>query len=366
MTVISRARTLAWPVAKPLLRWKADFNCSYSLHHTAIFREYLSPDLVGHFSGIMKRPGPLLVGRIGGSDYELVARHFHDPHCFASEAAYAKAVERVMQFNGYFDLENRQDNFSKFLDDNVGYYKRADCLTYGGARLIRRFARNAFKQPEGKFLEYICAGKDLIQYSFIEALIPFLQSFQDWGQEKTILIVSPFSRSLELQYRRRNHLIKGYRFPDFQLATCSSPITYSTPTDSKATLRVVTGNWHEECQVMASRIAEIQFDIALLSCASYTMFLGDFIRSTLGKKAIYLGGMLNPMFNIYGRRYDTAFFNDLMNLEWQIDALENPDVEHLVGGRGVPSEALEAYFGIRPPELRRAREQGGYRQRQGL
>ena len=87
------------------------------------------------------------------------------------------------------------------------------------------------------------------------------------------------------------------------------------------------------------------------------MYLGDFIRNSLGKKALYLGGMLKPMFNIYGQRYDYAYLNDLMNLECQIDALENQDYEHLQGGRSRQSEALQAYFGIRPRQAFLASEQ---------
>jgi len=329
----------------------------YRLRHTTILSEPLSPELALHFSSIMNRPGPLFVGRIGGSDYDLVSEYFAAPLGFASEAAYAQGARRLMEFNGYFDFENRYENFLRFLDGFVAYYKRADCLTYCGAHLIRQFGRNGFKKSERDFLDYVCAGKELIDYSFIEYLIPFLESFRDWGQDKTVLIVSPFSRSLKRQYEHRDQLIKGYRFPDFRLATCDAPVTYSTPADSRATLRVTTRNWHEQCEVMASGIAGIDFDIALLSCASYSMYLGDFIRNSLGKKALYLGGMLNPMFNIYGHRYDYAYLNDLMNLDCQIDALENEDFAHLQGGRSVANEAFQAYFGTRPREAGLAAKQ---------
>lgn len=142
--------------------------------------------------------------------------------------------------------------------------------------------------------------------------------------------------------------MRDYRFPDFQLATYNSKVTYSTQDDTSMTLHVGTKNWHEECAEMASAIAEIDFDVAFLSCASYSMYLGNFIKNRMGKKALYLGGTLSPMFNIYAPRYDFDYFNDLMNLDFQIDAVENAHVEHLAAGRSTQSEALNAYFGRRP------------------
>ena len=72
------------------------------------------------------------------------------------------------------------------------------------------------------------------------------------------------------------------------------------------------------------------------------------MRHELGKKAVYLGGMLNVMFNIYGERYDTPFFDSLVNLDTRIDALENDELVSVRGGRGVQNEAMRAYFGRAP------------------
>jgi len=319
----------------------------HKVHDATVHADALSPRLVHRFSEIMRQGPPLFVGRIGGSDYDLVVEHFNDPRRFASDERYAYGVGRVREFNGYFDVEDRRENFVRFLEDLAVYYRSADALLYGGGKLIHGFERNRFKKADSRFLDHVCGGKELITYTFIEELSPFLESFRDWGQGKRILVVSPLSRSVESQYRRKDELIKGYRFPEFELATYNSNVTYSTAGDTTATLGVTTRNWHEECLRMAHDIAEIDFDIALLSCASYALFLGDFIRNRLRRTALYMGGVLSPMFNIYGPRYDDEHFNGLMNLERQIDPIENEEVERLQGGRSRHSEALHAYFGRR-------------------
>ena len=54
---------------------------------------------------------------------------------------------------------------------------------------------------------------------------------------------------------------------------------------------------------MFDDIKKIDFDIAFLSCGCYANELGYRIKNQLNKKAIYLGGGLNLLFNIYGKRY---------------------------------------------------------------
>ena len=71
----------------------------------------------------------------------------------------------------------------------------------------------------------------------------------------------------------------------------------------------------------------------------------------LGKKSIYLGGIVNAYFNIYGGRYASMekFHNIFsaagLNLEYQIDPLELADIDKINSGRGKITESLNAYFG---------------------
>jgi hypothetical protein len=309
----------------------------------------LDPNLVWVFSALVAEEGPVFVGRIGGSDYALVNRYFNDSGAFARRAKFVDAVERLQELNGYFDFEHEYANLTKFLADMVSYYRRADCLSYGGAGLIAKFEHNVFRKRDMKLLNHICRGKTIINYTFLESVTPFLQSLKVWGEGRRILIVSPLSRSLEFQYGRLNELIVDYQYPEFDLVTYTSPVTYCTWDDTKETLGVSTNNWHEECHRMADEIADLSFDVALLSCASYSMYLGDFIRQSLGRTAIYTGGILNVMFNIYGERYDTPFFRGFMRADTQIEAFENDDVATLRGGRARPGESLRGYFGRRRP-----------------
>ncbi len=172
----------------------------------------------------------------------------------------------------------------------------------------------------------------------------FLDDFKIFGEGKKILIVSPFSESIQFQYKRKNLLLKNYVYPDFELVTYDTPITYNNEKDSLS--HIETNNWLEQCQKMENDIMKLEFDIALLSCASYSMYLGNVISKKMNKKAIYIGGIMNIFFNIYGRRYaNRPVYDNLKNLEYEIEALEKSEkCDVLFGGKDIKSESLLAYF----------------------
>ena len=123
--------------------------------------------------------------------------------------------------------------------------------------------------------------------------------FYIFRKNKKILIVSPFSESIQFQYKRKDVILKQYSYPDFELVTYDTPITYNNEDD--ALNHIETNNWLEQCEKMENDIMKLDFDIALLSCGSYAMYLGNVISKKMNKKAIYIGGMLNVFFNIYGK-----------------------------------------------------------------
>jgi len=159
----------------------------------------------------------------------------------------------------------------------------------------------------------------------------------------------PLTRAMELVARNRStgipqktlqaltaHLQEGHTFTDaMQLVSGQKRV-------------VNNGGLEVTLKPGRKAYALSEFDVALLSCGSYATALGDFVRHELGKKAVYLGGMLNVMFNIYGERYDTPFFDSLVNLDTRIDALENDELASVRGGRGLRNEAMRAYFGRAP------------------
>jgi hypothetical protein len=68
---------------------------------------------------------------------------------------------------------------------------------------------------------------------------------------------------------------------------------------------------------MENDIGQIDFDIALIGCGAYGMPLGAFIKDEMHKQAMHIGGSLQILFGIKGKRwegenynYDKLLYND--------------------------------------------------------
>lgn len=73
-------------------------------------------------------------------------------------------------------------------------------------------------------------------------------------------------------------------------------------------------DWFAALKAMTDEISRIDFDVALLACGAYGLPLAANIKR-MGKKAVQIGGGLQIMFGIKGKRWDEnpdvrAMYND--------------------------------------------------------
>ena len=59
---------------------------------------------------------------------------------------------------------------------------------------------------------------------------------------------------------------------------------------------------------MTNDISKLEFDIALLGCGGYGLPLCEFIKSKMNKSAIYIGGGLQLLFGVMGKRWESYPF----------------------------------------------------------
>jgi hypothetical protein len=124
---------------------------------------------------------------------------------------------------------------------------------------------------------------------------------------KKVLIIHPFRDTIISQYEKRNDLFKTNVLPKFDLKVIKSPqsISGNKPHSS----------WKESYEITKNEINRIDFDVALLGCGSYGLPLVNHIRTKLNRTAIYIGGALQIMFGIIGKRWDemeeiSSLYND--------------------------------------------------------
>jgi hypothetical protein len=306
------------------------------------------------FSRRLTQPGGWFWHRIGGSDFDTVARQRVDskPRKLSRvmgklESRVRSDRSRVRNLNGFFDLNAKtfEASFQQYVSILDSAYANADGFTYGGKPLIDHFnTEGSPRSHSNDYAKQAVRGKDHLSYEFIEAIYPLFNTLHTWMTGKKVLVISPFSKSIEHQYSRRNELFRDFRYPDFELVTYDTPITYNNAKDVRnASVSSRTSNWIDELELMKSEIRKLDFDVAFLSCGSYAGPLGVEIAS-MGKKAIYVGGVLNILFNIFGQRYNTDYVRAIINPETTIDALETNELMARSGGKAWANEALRAYL----------------------
>lgn len=144
---------------------------------------------------------------------------------------------------------------------------------------------------------------------------------------KNVLVVHPFAETIRSQYLRRQLLFHDSRIlPDFNLLTVRPPLTLCGLTAGFST-------WSDALESLISSVQATEFDVALIACGAYGLPLASAVKS-MGKPAIHLGGPLQLLFGIRGRRWEAMpDYEAMMNEHWvRPSAIEQPELSQQVDG----------------------------------
>ena len=311
---------------------------------------------------LLLRNEPAFLGRVGGSDTDLVLEYFDligTTGLEKARSAIATKADMIKRFNGYYDTLSNARNIPKFCDLLLDSYKACQDLLVCGPLLLSEFfpeSINAIYRIDTsakrsllcRFLGEITVRQPqprLYPYGFVEQILfgqeTLFRLFAEILPGSRVLVISPFSSSILENFKNRSRFFKNYKYPEFDLATYNTPITYAGLPPNY----YPDADWFETLERMKREIAALDFDIALLSCGSYAMPLGVFVRDTLKRKAVYVGGCLQLYFGIMGRRYENIHFSSQIDSDAFIYPLERDKYfQHVVVQQDSATEAFGAYF----------------------
>ena len=144
---------------------------------------------------------------------------------------------------------------------------------------------------------------------------------------KKILVVHPFAKTIQQQYEQRRTLLfkNPDILPEFQLETFQAVQSIGGQSSFNT--------WFDALQYMKDEIDKRDYDIALIGCGAYGFPLAAHIKRS-GKKAVHLGGALQLLFGIKGKRWTNPtygmkslpfitenYYNNLMNEFWTSPAI---------------------------------------------
>lgn len=126
---------------------------------------------------------------------------------------------------------------------------------------------------------------------------------------KRVLVVHPFAKTIMNQYN--NHRTQLFKNPDilpvFKLETIEA--VQSLGGENKQ-----FKNWFEALEFMKKEIDSKEYDICLIGCGAYGFPLAAHVKRN-GKKAIHMGGALQLLFGIKGKRWENPEYG---TKEWNI------------------------------------------------
>jgi hypothetical protein len=316
---------------------------------------------------LIERPTPTFIARIGGSDADAVAEYF----TLARTSGPAEALNYTLQkfgivklFNGYYDrsgdpAKDDPAKVERFCQVMIECYLESSDVFIGGSSWLTEFFPehiNPVFQVDTSEVKHLLHAlvaaigarqqpARFYPYPFVENLLngphTLFRVFAETLSGRRVLAATPFAESIKFNFHRRRHFFPGYVYPEFNLVTYDTPITYhGLPAEFYPDM-----DWFATLERMKAEISLLKFDIALLSCGSYAMPLGLYISNVMQRKAIYVGGCLQLYFGITGRRYDDPFFIDQINPgEFILPVERDRFLPHVKVGPQTAKDAFGAYF----------------------
>lgn len=234
---------------------------------------------------------PCLVGRIGHTEGRIAGEYLFRRSLFS-----LVTHKQTHQNAGIFPVTSQVlSAFAGIYLDSIGQVDLLDFwqTSYQAQLLAERFSG--------------------IVLAPLQALEPYTHSCP-WSaalEQRRVLVVHPFAASILQQYQFSRGRIFGDHdvLPEFDLQVLPSPQTLAPLTGGY-------GTWIDALHDLTDRVLQLEFDVALIGCGAYGLPLGAAIKDA-GRQAIHLGGALQILFGIRGRRWEQIpAVAALMNDHW--------------------------------------------------
>lgn len=214
----------------------------------------------------------------------------------------------------YLNKENYSAKQKQIAINNAGIFPNNDQMLNTMAKEYLLSCKNIdllgiwFNPYEDEIVNNHCINTKITKLRNLE---PYFYD-NPWSlylKDKKILVIHPFTQSIEMQYLKRELLFKNPNvLPQFNL------ITYPA-------IQSIGGNseyesWFQALEKMKEDISKIDFDIAIIGAGAYGLPLASYVKN-IGKKAVHLGGSTQILFGVYGQRWAIhPDFKDIINNHW--------------------------------------------------
>ena len=221
--------------------------------------------------------------------------------------------KKHMALKGYFNNKAEIQEYKRIIED---CYENSDIVCAWYVLVMEEYQLHELAQKA-----IITRTRLVDEYDYPGCWIQSLEG-------KRVLVVSPFIETMQEQYKKRKQLHRLINtLPDFTLLTVKSVWWYSDGKDQRFK------SWNEVLEYLYDECMKEKFDIALLSCGTFSTPLAVKLKKA-GKQAVQMGGALQLLFGIKGKRWDDkGIYNEYWVRLPDSTKLGNVDVlDHTQGG----------------------------------
>lgn len=275
---------------------------------------------------------PVMIARFGGFELATLVNYIGVTKDKKSIINYIKGKEPYWWWN---------DSLIQYMNTNAGFFPPTIVK-------IKQFCKLMLQDKA--FVDIL--GSWVTEEKFIEegmsstkVHLRFLEPFWSetpWTKSlkgKKILVVHPFSKTILRQYEKREVLFKNKDvLPEFKTLTIIQAVQSLGGNHDRF------DDWFQALDFMKSEIDKVDYDICLIGAGAYGFPLAAHVKRQ-GKKAVHMGGSLQLLFGIRGKRWEDpeygvaewsiprGFYTDLMNEHWvRPDKDEKPSSAEKVEG----------------------------------
>ena len=151
--------------------------------------------------------------------------------------------------------------------------------------------------------KYMKPNDEILYLRILEPFYCCLEDIKPWSHYlygKKVLIISPFIESFKTQLKNNFQIFKN---PEKKIFLDNQEFIFYKCFQTSAG-NYIHKNWEETFDIMCNDISKLDFDIALISCGGYGVPLSYYIKKELQKSAIYIGGGLQLLFGVMGKRWE--------------------------------------------------------------
>jgi len=154
------------------------------------------------------------------------------------------------------------------------------------------------------------------QYIHFESIYPYFVN-NPWTRAlkgKKVLVIHPYADTISKQYLNREKLYDNPDIlPEFSLITLKA-------VQSSAYNQVPFTDWFEALKYMQDEMDKIDYDVCLIGCGAYGLPLAAYAKRK-GKQALHIGGGIQLLFGIKGRRWEVEYRNGVWgyNVPFQLN-----------------------------------------------